>query len=154
MVILVLKFILDVCQKSTLHMVLPNSVSEYSYIVVAKYQSDSRGGNQRHSGLKSTKFTRAVIQRFLGLLLQAIGGVWKSNNNEYIQLSQNNLRQWHEKGDIATMNQNPHVLERDKDCNILSMDYIGPSTGEIPLHTGGNDSGRVHVTHPIAPEGL
>ena len=51
--------------------------------------------------------------------MKTVDGVWKPTQNVQIQLSQENLNQWPEEGDLATLNPALHIMERDEAGEIV-----------------------------------
>ena len=49
------------------------------------------------------------------LLSKTVDGVWKKTDDFHIEISQEKLKQWPEKGDLADMNPECHIVEEDKD---------------------------------------
>ena len=108
-----------VWQKSKLNLILPNLPSACAFIIITRRQQGTTRNNGSSSGLKSTKFKRARIQRALELLMKTADGVWKPTQNVQIQLSQENLNQWPDEGDLATLNPALHIMERDEAGEIV-----------------------------------
>ena len=53
--------------------------------------------------LKSTKFDRRKIQKFLKLLSKTINAVWKSTSKFNLTICQENLNKWPLSGDIRNL---------------------------------------------------
>ena len=60
---------------------------------------------KRNIVLKSTKFERIKIQRYLELLSCTVEGVCKEKESFKINISQENLEKWPESGDIRDLDE-------------------------------------------------
>ena len=49
------------------------------------------------------------------LLSKTVNGVWKKTDDFHIEISQEKLKQWPEKGDLADMNPECHIVEEDEE---------------------------------------
>ena len=53
--------------------------------------------------MKSTKYNRRKIQKYLELLSQTVDDVWKNTCKFNLTISQENLNEWPESGDIRNL---------------------------------------------------
>ena len=94
-------------QDSKLSRVLPNLPSECKIIVIRTASNTSST-----SHVKSTKFKRETIARILYLLKQTGVEPWNT-----IEISNENLDQWPEDGDLADLNQHLHIIVENSASN-------------------------------------
>ena len=141
-----------VWQQSELNLVLPNLPEECKFIIIRRKQK--KGGK---SELKSTKFERRRIQRALELLSLTVDGVWKKTQDFHIEISQEKLKKWPEKGDLADMNPECHIVEEDKDDkdeedgekNEKEKDSVDKKMKERLFDTDGDDEGPAPLQNNV-----
>ena len=86
--------------KSKLCTILPNLPSTCQYFVLS-YEIKKKS----KISLKSIKFERIKIQRYLELLSCTMEGVWKEKDEFKIKISQENLEKRPESGDIRYLDE-------------------------------------------------
>ena len=102
-----------VWQQSKLNLILPNLPEECKFIVIRRKQKKGDKKNEEKSKLKSTKFERKRIQKALYLLSQTVEGVWKKTDDFNIEISEEKLKQWPEKGDLADLIPKCNIVKED-----------------------------------------
>ena len=107
-------------QESKLNMVLPNLPSECKIIVI---HSSSNGSSTTQ--LKSTQFKRENIARILHLLRLSGTEPWN------IEISNDNLNEWPEEGNLMNLNLDLHILESN--TNSSASEGINDDEGPAPL---------------------
>ena len=113
--------------ESELSTTLPNLPSKCQYFVLS-YKSK----NNSSISLKSTEFNRRKIQKCFELLSQTVDDVWKNISQFNLTISQENLNEWPESGDIrhlddiTTIPISDDIVQKHKDelQNIVETTYI------------------------------
>ena len=142
--------------ESKLSTILPNLPSKCQYFVLSfksKQKSDII--------LKSTKYNRRKIQKCLELLSQTVDDVWKNTTKFNLTISQENLNEWPESGDIRNLDDiitipiPEDIVQKDNDelKNIeISTDIHGNKAKTYNLFKDGNDSGPSPLQNKDFPE--
>ena len=144
-----------VWQKSKLNLILPNLPEECKFIIITRRnkKKDEQKKNANESKLKSTTFERKKIQETLELLSKTVVGVWKPGPNFNIEISQERLSQWPEKGDLAEMNKHLHILEDDESSNNDDNSKKPASHVEDPKNSDKDNAEEVKIDRDGTDEG-
>ena len=129
-----------VWQQSKLNIILPNLPHECKFIVIQR-----RSTNRANNELTSTKFERAKIAEVLELLSTTVEGVWKQTDDFPIEISQDNLNAWPERGDLIDLEDTNVIVEEDDHYNGETLD----NPEGINLNTDDGDAGPAPLQNDI-----
>ena len=132
-----------VWQQSKLNTILPNLPSQCNYIIVTRRIARNSANTNSNSGMSSTRFNRAKIQRVLELLKLTNHPAWKD-----ILISPENLLAWPEDGDIAidfpmivvTESEDGQVI--DSEGTVLGNLNVNIDSARLNDDTGDIDDGQ------------
>jgi hypothetical protein len=137
-----------VWQQSKLSLILPNLPSECKFIILKRPSNDSTSAQgTQATRVRSTTFERCNIERALTLLSETVPSVWKSTDQFIITVSQERLAMWPEHGDLAEMNADLHIVERDDEEQ-------GGNDEQTSNMSSNNNDGRVADGNDLGPAPL
>ena len=111
--------------------------------------------------MKSTKFDRRKIEKYLELLSKIVDDVWKTTSKFNLTLSQENLNKWPLSGDIRNLDDiitipiPGEIVQKHKDeLDNIELPTIkhGDKDKYYNLFKDGNDSGPAPLQNKNVPE--
>ena len=132
-----------VWQQSKLNLILPNLPEECKFIVIRR-KHKKRG----KSDLKSTKFERFKIQRALELLSHTVEGVWKKTDKFNIEISNEKLQKWPEKGDLVELIPQCHIVKETEE----EENEDEKKKGDKLFDADGQDKGPAPLQNSVIPD--